>query len=109
MVSLPEIGIESVYKKYKFFKMGIIVRYHKVLIPKFGIEKYRYPTLPCTSSVCSSGDPKKVVLMIHDVPRHFSPKFWCTALQIFAMGQKWVCERWCAGIKKTFQNSNYWS
>ena len=44
-------------------------------------------------------DSKKVLFMIFDVPRHFFPKFWCRALQIFVIGQKWVSEKWCAGMK----------
>ena len=39
-----EIGIKT---RYRFFKMGIIVRYQKVLIPKFGIEmRYRKVSIP---------------------------------------------------------------
>ena len=51
-------------------------------------------------------DPKKVLLMIHDVPRHFPPKFWCRVLQIFVIGQKWISEKWCEGMKN-LHNPNY--
>ena len=45
-------------------------------------------------------DPKKVLLMIHDVPRHFFPKFWWRAPRIFVIGQKMSLQKVAGGYEK---------